>query len=407
MSKTRPESHMMSHGYNEAEALHSVKPPIYQTSTFGFATAAEGKQFFLDAQQGKNGGYIYSRLHNPNLSIAEKRLALLDHTEDSALFASGMAAISTVFYDRLRPGDVLLYSEPCYGGTHYFIQHFLPEIDVKTVGFHPSENTEDILKRLEDKGLKNKVTHIHIETPINPTMELIDIAMIVRMAERLSSDEKVTTSIDNTFLGPVFQQPATLGIGYVIYSATKFLGGHSDLVAGAVSGTAENINKLKSRRSSLGNMLGPFDSWLITRSMETLHVRMERQQKTAKEVALFLRSHPAVKDVYYLDFLEQDSTDAVIFQKQSKGAGSMLSFNLKGGEQEAYLFLDRLKLVKLAVSLGSTESLAQHPFTMTHANVAADIKQRLGITLAMIRLSVGLEHHEDLIADLRQALPAE
>jgi len=398
---------MMSLGYDPASASQSLKPPIYQTSTFGFTTAEEGKQFFQDSMAGRGGGLIYTRLDNPNLQMFEKRLALLDEKEDSLLFASGMAAIATVFMDKLKHGDVLLYSEPCYGGTHHLIKHYLEELGVRSFGYSNDMSKTDILKMLRDQDALSGLKHIHLETPINPTCGLFDIKMVSEFAEERfrESGTEITTSIDNTFLGPVFQKPARLGVDYIIYSATKYLGGHSDIIAGAVSCNENLSQSLRKRRGYFGNMGNPHDAWLLCRSLETLDIRMHHQQQNAKKLAQHLYDHPKDLDVNYLGLDNLSDIESQLFQSQCVGAGAMLSFTIpNAGEQEAFKFLNALELVKLAVSLGSTESLAQHPHTMTHANVSAAEKERLGISPAMIRISVGLENISDLIADIDLAL---
>ncbi len=415
MSKSHfsPESQMMSHGYQAYEHCGSVKAPLFQTSTFAFKTASEGKAFFelayglREPKTGEELGMIYSRVNNPTLETAEKRLALWDKGEEAALFASGMAAISTTMFTFLRPGDLLLFGSPVYGGTDHFIHHILPQFGVKTVMFTAEDSRADIVKRVETQFPGEKPVFIYVETPGNPTNSIIDIEMCASLSEHFSiSGRNCILAVDNTFLGPVFQHPLEFGAHLVIYSATKFIGGHSDLVAGACVGSHHLIATIKGTRTFMGSMLDPHSSWLIMRSLETLKVRMEQQVKGAACVAEFLKSHPKVKAMHYLGFLEDSGEQRRIFEKQCLAAGSMVAFEVKGGEAEAFRFLDNLSLFKLAVSLGSTESLAEHPATMTHVDVSPEDRQKLGITPALVRLSIGLEDPDDLIEVVRHALDA-
>ncbi len=408
--KFKPESLMMSHGYKPELSEGAVKCPIFQTSTFVFQKAEDGKAFFevaygiREKEESEEMGLIYSRLNNPDLEILENRLSLWDNAGDTAVFESGMSAISTALMEFLNPGDLLLFSNPVYGGTDHFIKHVLTKYGIEVMGFNPGQSIEEIERMLQDSGKADQLAYIYLETPANPTNDLIDIKGCVELAKKYSSaDKKVIVGVDSTYLGPLWQNPLELGADLVIYSATKYIGGHSDLIAGACSGSAEIIGRVKVLRTFLGNMASPYTGWLLMRSLETLKIRMERQGNTAAHVAKYLKQHPKVEKVYYLGDLEEGSEQKRIYDEQCKDAGAMLSFDIKGGEAEAFRFLNHLKLVKLAVSLGSTESLAQHPATMTHAGVDPELKQILGITDKMVRLSVGVEAHEDLIHDLEKA----
>lgn len=409
-SNMRPESLMMSYGYKPALSEGAIKCPIFQTSTFVFQTAMEGKRFFevayglREKEQGEELGLIYSRLNNPDLEILENRLCLWDGAEDCAVFESGMSAISTALMEFMAPGDLLLYSRPVYGGTDHFINHFLKKLNIEALGFHASDSREQIIARIEATGKADRLTMIHIETPANPTNALIDIEMCADIKRHFSTPEKtVILSVDNTYMGPIWQHPLKHGADLVLYSATKYIGGHSDVIAGACLGSKELMVRVKGLRTFLGNMAGPWTGWLLMRSLETLKVRMDQQATNAHFVAEFLQSHPKVEKVYYLGFLEGER-DQEIFKRQYTSCGAMISFDVKGGEAEAFRFLDSLQLIKLAVSLGGTESLAEHPQTMTHADVPEEDKNVMSITERLVRLSVGVEHHEDLIADIRQAL---
>lgn len=408
----RPESLMMTYGYTPEWSEGAIKCPIYQTSTFVFKTAEEGKAFFelaygkRYARPGEIPGLIYSRLNNPNMQILEERLCLWDGAEEAAAFESGMSAIATTMLTFLKPGDAIVYGSPIYGGTHHFINHYLVSIGVQVLDFHPKQSREEILNRIEQSGLRNRIRMLYVETPANPTNDLFDIQMIRSIADELSglSDQKIKVVVDNTYLGPVFQHPLEHGADLVVYSATKYLGGHSDLIAGVVLGRKSDLELIKHLRTFLGNMISPNTAWLLMRSIETLKIRMERQQSNARRVVEWLQQHPRIARVYYPGLPSQGEDQVLIFNRQCIGPGAMISFDIAGGESEAFRFLNRLRLIHLAVSLGSNESLAQHPHTMTHSDVPETDKLLHNITPSMIRLSVGIEHHEDLIADLTQAL---
>jgi methionine-gamma-lyase len=411
--KMHPESLMMSHGYKPSLSEGAIKCPIFQTSTFVFNTAEEGKRFFevayglSDQKEGEELGLIYSRLNNPDLEILENRLCLWDEAEDCAVFESGMSAISTALMEFMVPGDLLVYSRPVYGGTDHFINHFLKKMGIASVGFRADETEEAVVERILATGKADRLTMIHIETPANPTNALIDIDMCVAIKKRFSTPEKpVILSVDNTYMGPLWQHPLQLGADLVLYSATKYIGGHSDVIAGACLGSKALIGRIKGLRTFLGNMAGPWTGWLLMRSLETLKVRMEQQALNAVQVANYLRQHPKVSHVYYLGFIPEQGTpnEQRIFREQYTSSGAMIAFDVKGGEKEAFLLLNNLKLIKLAVSLGSTESLAEHPGTMTHADVPQEDKNAMNITPSLVRLSVGVEHYEDIIADIEQAL---
>lgn len=408
--KFHSESKMMSHGYNPFWSEGSVKCPIFQTSTFVFKTAQEGKAFFelaygkREKDANENVGLIYSRINNPDLQILEERLCLWDKAEEGAVFESGMAAISTVLLEFLKPNDVLLYSRPVYGGTDHFINDILPKYNIEVVEFFAGQSEEEIIANLEKTGKADRLKLIYCETPSNPTNTLIDFDICASIKKKYSTEEnEVVFAVDNTYFGPIWQNPIENGADLVIYSATKYLGGHSDLIAGAVLGRKDMMLRVKTLRTFLGNMAAPWTGWLLMRSLETLQVRLTKQQENAKVIAEHLSKHPKVEKVYYLGNLDKSSEDYKIFKKQCKGTGAMVSFDVVGGEKEAFKFLDALKLVKLAVSLGSTESLAQHPRTMTHAGISDEDLDKLGITDKLIRLSVGVEHYDDLIWDINQA----
>lgn len=406
---------MMSYGYKPELSEGSIKPPIFQTSTFVFKTAEEGKAFFEVAYgkrqlgQQEELGLIYSRINNPDLEILEDRLTLWDGAEEAAAFGSGMSAITTVLLEFLNPGDAVLYNIPIYGGTHHFMNHVLTRLGIRAISFGINSTREDIEAIIEKEGVGGNLAMICIETPANPVNALVDMRMCAEIAAKYSTPERKTlVAVDNTYMGPLWQKPLDHGVDLVMYSATKYIGGHSDVIAGAVLGRKSEMQRVKAMRTFLGNMCSPQTSWLLMRSLETLKVRMDQQQVNAQKVAAFLSSHPKIRAVHYLGLLnEKDHPEQYrIYQQQCLGPGAMISFEIHGGEKEAFRFLNSLELVHLAVSLGSTESLAEHPATMTHTDIPEDEKARAGITDSLIRLSVGVERAEDLIDDLNRALEA-
>jgi methionine-gamma-lyase len=406
-----PESLMMSYGYKPASSEGSIKPPIFQTSTFVFNTAEEGKAFFeiayglREQEPTEELGMIYSRVNNPNLEILENRLCLWDKAEACAVFESGMAAISTAILSFVRPGMLILYSQPTYGGTDHFITHYLQDMGITTIGFSSAHSKEDLIQMVKESGLEDKLALIYIETPANPTNDIIDIAMCKAVADEFTSPTQAVYVIaDNTYMGPLWSHPLQHGADIVLYSATKYIGGHSDLIAGAVLGSADIIAKVKESRTFFGNMPSPNTAWLLLRSLETLKIRMEKQAANAKAVAGFLQGHPKVKHLHYLGLLTPEDPSYELYKRQYNAAGAMLSFELGDNEADAFTFLNHLQLIKLAVSLGSTESLAEHPASMTHAGVCPILKIQRGITENLVRLSIGIEHQDDLIRDIRHAL---
>ena len=408
----KPESLMMSYGYKPELSEGAIKCPIFQTSTFVFKSAEEGKAFFevayghREKKEGEELGLIYSRINNPDLEILENRLTLWDEAEECAVFESGMAAITTVLLEFLKPGDLLLISNPVYGGSDHFIKKILPKFGISVAEFSVGQTKEEIIQLVENTGIADKLAMVYIETPANPTNDLIDIEESKEIAKYFSSSEKeIYLAVDNTYMGPIWQHPLKHGADLVLYSATKYIGGHSDVIAGACLGSKELMKRVKGLRTFLGNMASPNSGWLLLRSLETLKVRMDTQAINAKKVAAFLNTHPLVEKVYYIGNLsEKDGAQFNIKNKQCLSNGGMISFDVKGAEKDAFRFLNSLKLIKLAVSLGGTESLAEHPATMTHVDLDPALKNKLSITEKMVRLSIGVEFHEDIIYDIEQAL---
>ncbi|MFQ5523953.1 MAG: trans-sulfuration enzyme family protein [Acidimicrobiia bacterium] len=397
-----PETASVSEGYEPAESLGSVKPPVYMTSTFATETAAETKRYIellyglAEGAEDEEPGFIYTRLDGPNLRVAEARIAAWEDAEDAIVTNSGMSAITTVLLTLLRPGALVLHSNPLYGGTSTVIRRVLSQWEVEAISFDAQTSEAEVAALAED----DRLALIYLETPANPTNDLFDIAL----ASRVASSRQVPLVVDNTFLSPVWQRPLEHGADLVIHSATKYLGGHSDLTAGAVCGGGSLIERLRHTRYRIGSTADPMTAWLLGRSLETLGLRVRRQTENATRVASFLDGHPAVSEVNHLSLIPEGDPRREIYDRQCLGPGAMISFEVMGGEDGAFRFLDALKLVRLAVSLGGTESLVSHPWTTSHATSSPEEKLALGITAGTIRLSVGIEAPQDLIADLDQAL---
>ncbi|UQY44904.1 cystathionine gamma-synthase family protein [Mixta hanseatica] len=408
----QPETQMLNYGYDPALSEGAVKPPVFLTSTFVFKSAEDGRNFFdyvsgrREPPAGLSGGLVYSRFNHPNSEIVEDRLAVYERAESSVLFSSGMSAISTTLLAFVRPGDVILHSQPLYGGTETLLSKTFNQLGVAAVGFSDGLDEEKVQEAADQAIATGRVAVILIETPANPTNSLVDIALIRRVADKIEQQQgsRPIIACDNTLLGPLFQRPLEHGADISLYSLTKYVGGHSDLIAGAAMGSKVLMNQVRALRSAIGTQLDPHSSWMLGRSLETLSLRMEKANSNAAAVAHFLRAHQKVEKLHYLSFLDSDSPAGKTFQAQSSGAGSTFSFDIRGGQQAAFRFLNALQLFKLAVSLGGTESLASHPGSTTHSGVPAEVRQRIGIGEATIRLSIGIENSDDLIEDLRLAL---
>jgi methionine-gamma-lyase len=416
----KPETQMMGFGYDPSLSEGSLKPPIFLTSTFVFKTAQDGKDFFdytsgrREPGAGQSSGLVYSRFNNPNLEVLEDRLALWEEGEAAAVFSSGMSAISTVIWTHVRPGDVILMSQPLYGGTETLIEKTLPPFGVNAVGFSLGHDRAAVMEAADRASAKaaetgGRVCLVMVETPANPTNSLVDLALMQEISALIGkrqSGGRPPVVVDNTFLGPVFQRPLGFGADLVMYSLTKYVGGHSDLVAGGVVGSREAVGPVKKLRGALGTQLDPNTAWMIMRSMETLSLRMHKAAENAALVADFLRKHAKIAAVNYLGFLSADDPRRAVFKRQCQSAGSTFGFIVKGAEAEAFRLLDSLQVIKLAVSLGGTETLISHPASTTHSGVPKQTRERLGITDGLIRISVGIEDAGDLIADLGAALDA-
>ncbi len=412
--KLSPATLMMGYGFDPVLSEGSLKPPIFLTSTFVFPNAAAGKRHFegvTGKRPGGADGLVYSRFNGPNQEILEDRLAIWDEAEDALTFSSGMAAIATLFLSMVQPGDVIVHSGPLYAATETLIGRILGRFGVKWLDFPAGAMREEIDAVLARAAATGRVALIYLESPANPTNALVDIEAVAaaRDAAFADTEEKPPIAIDNTFLGPLWQRPLKHGADLVVYSLTKYAGGHSDLVAGGVLGSKAHIATIRSMRNTIGTICDPNTAWMLLRSLETLELRMSRAGENAAKVCAFLRHHPKVERVGYLGFLADTpgmERQADIYRRHCTGGGSTFSLYLKGGEAESFRFLDALRIAKLAVSLGGTETLASHPAAMTHLSVPDDRKAALGITDNLVRISIGVEDAGDLIADCEQALAA-
>lgn len=410
--KLKPSTLMMGHGYDPTLSEGSLKPPIFLTSTFAFESAAAGKKFFehiTGKREGPADGLVYGRFNGPNQEILEDRLAVWDEADDSLVFSSGMSAIATMLLALVGQNDVIVHSGPLYAATETLIARILSRFGVGFVDFPAGATREEIdaildrAKTLaEEKG--GKVALVYLESPANPTNALVDVEAVRAARDAaFTGEQKPAIAIDNTFLGPLWQQPIKQGAELVVYSLTKYAGGHSDLVAGGVSGNQDLINVMRPMRNVIGTICDPNTAWMLLRSLETLELRMNRAGENAAKVCAYLKAHPKVDGLGYLGMID-DPRQQDIFNRHCTGAGSTFSLFIKGGEAESFKFLDALKIAKLAVSLGGTETLASHPAAMTHLSVPQERKDALGITDNLVRISIGIEDPDDLIADFDQAL---
>ncbi|GAB6616340.1 MULTISPECIES: methionine gamma-lyase [Bacillus] len=383
MKKKHMETALIHHGYTSEEHKGSLTPPLFQTSTFTFETAQQGEASFA----GVDPSYIYSRLGNPTVKLFEERMAVLEGGEEALAFGSGMAAISATLIGFLKAGDHIICSNGLYGCTYGFLE-VLEEKFMITHSFCDMETEGDV-----ENKIRPNTKVIFVETPINPTMKLIDLKQVIRVAKR----NGLLVVVDNTFCSPYLQRPLELGCDAVVHSATKYIGGHGDVVAGVtICKTKALAEKIRPMRKDIGGIMAPFDAWLLLRGLKTLAVRMDRHCDNAEKIVSFLKNHDAVEGVWY--------PEGELASRQMKRGGGVISFSVKGGKEETQAFINDLHFITIAVSLGDTETLIQHPATMTHAAIPAELRQEMGIYDNLIRLSVGLESWEDIVSDLEQAL---
>jgi len=411
----KPATLMMGLGYDPRLSEGALKPPIFLTSTFTFESAAAGKRHFegLTGQRTEEvAGLVYSRFNGPNQEILEDRLAIWDGAEDALVFSSGMSAIVTLLLAYVQSGDVIVHSGPLYAATEGFVARVLGKFGVTYLDFPAGADRdaiEGILAQARGQAAAQggRLAMIYLESPANPTNALVDIEAVAAARDALCGGDPhcPPIAIDNTFLGPLWQRPLEHGAQIVVYSLTKYAGGHSDLVAGGLSGARRWMDPVRSLRNTIGTICDPNTAWMLLRSLETLEIRMRRATENAVKVCDMLKDHPKVEAVGFLGLLGEGK-QADIYRRHCTGPGSTFSLYVRGGEAEAFRFLDSLKVAKLAVSLGGTETLASHPAAMTHLSVPAERRATLGITDNLVRISIGIEDADDLIADFEQALAA-
>lgn len=379
------------HGeHRETHAHRALNPPIYQTSTFVF-DSIEDVEKVMDFQSDE---YVYTRGKNPTLKLFEERMSLLEEGQGAVSFSSGMAAISSVLFSLLRPGDNLVVHRTLYGSSYNVTAKLLPEygIGCRNVDLR---NPENLLQVIDDR-----TRVIYFETPANPSLDIIDIEEVARIAR----PRGIRVVVDNTFATPVFQRPLTLGADVVVHSATKYICGHGDVVAGvAVARDPEYVHRLKfDYMCEFGGVLSPFNGWLLLRGMKTLGLRMRQHEASAREVAAYLNGHGAVRQVWYPGLPGTEGHETA--SRQMSGYGAVISFEVRGDEDAARKVVNSVKLARLAVSLGDTETLIELPAAMTHRGYPPEILEEFGLSRIMIRISVGLEDPADLMEDLDRAL---
>lgn len=373
------------------EQFGSLATPLYQTSTFIFDNAEQGAQRFA----GESEGYIYTRLGNPTTRQLEMRMAALEEMEDAAATATGMAAVSGALLANLQAGDHLISSKAVYGCSFALMSHMLTKFGIEVSFVDMTDPTEI------EKEIRVNTKLIFLETPINPNLVVLDLEKILAIAKK----HNITSVVDNTFLTPVLQKPALMGADIVVHSATKYLNGHGDVVAGIICGTKEMIEHIKlTALKDIGATMSPHDAWLILRGLKTLPIRIERHCQNAQVIAEYLESHPAVDTVYYPGLKSHSGFKYI--GNQMKAAGGVIAFELKTDIAGGAAFINRMELFSIAVSLGDAESLIQHPASMTHSPYSEEERRSAGISDSLIRISVGLENVNDIISDLKQSLEA-
>jgi len=371
------------------EQFGSLATPLYQTSTFIFENAEQGAKRFA----GEEEGFIYSRLGNPTTRQLEMRVAAMEGMEDAAATATGMAAVSGALLANLSAGDHLISSKAVYGCSFALMSHMLTKFGIE-VTFVDMEDPSTI-----EAAIQPNTKMVFLETPINPNLVVLDLKAILD----ISNKHNLISVVDNTFLTPVLQRPVEFGADIVIHSATKYLNGHGDVVAGIICGSKEMIEHIKlTSLKDIGGTMSPHDAWLILRGIKTLSVRVERHCQNAQRVAEYLESHPNVERVYYPGLKSHPGYKFI--GTQMKGAGGVIAFELKTNLQGGAEFINRMELFSIAVSLGDAESLIQHPASMTHSPYSDEERREAGISDSLIRISTGLENVEDLIEDLKQSL---
>ena len=371
------------------DAQHgALSTPIYQTSTFVFDNVQQGSNRFLGEEQ----GYIYGRLGNPTVRELEIKMATLEGTEDAAAFGSGMGAISSVLLANLNKGDHIIASSALYGCSFALLNHKFADLGIEVTFVDMSFESE------VRAAIQENTKVIFLETPVNPNLVVFDLVMLASIAK----ENQLVSVIDNTFMSPVLQNPVKFGFDIVVHSATKYLNGHGDVVAGIACGSADQIQNIKlTTLKDMGAVISPNDAWLIIRGLKTLHLRVERHCQNAQKVAEFLEGNSAVKEVYYPGLASHSGNKFI--GNQMKAGGGVIAFELNGEFAQAIEFMNALKMCVIAVSLGDAETLIQHPASMTHSPYTDEERREAGITDTLVRIAVGLEHVDDIIADLQQA----
>lgn len=380
------------HGYDPLSAEGALTPPLHLTSTFAFETAEQGGARFA----GEAPGHIYTRISNPTTDLLEQRMASLEGGEAAVATASGMGAITSVLWSFLRAGDELITDKTLYGCTFSFFQHGLSRFGVTVTHV-------DLTNPLAlETAISDNTKVVYFETPANPNMRLVDIAAISAIAKRHGAK----TVVDNTYATPVQTRPLEHGADVVVHSATKYLGGHGDLIAGIAIGSADDMTEVRmvGVKDMTGSVLAPFNAMLIMRGLKTLSLRVERHAQSALKVAEMLQNRPEVQSVFYPGLPEFPQHD--LAKRQMDGFGGMIAFELKGGYSAGIAMMNRLRLIRRAVSLGDAETLIQHPASMTHSTYTREEREAHGIGEGLVRISVGLEDVSDLMEDLHQALGA-
>ncbi len=382
------ETDVVHGGQHPDERTGALSPPIYQTSTFAFRNADHGASLFKEEAE----GYIYTRISNPNINLLADKMALLESADAGSIFASGLAAIFNAVVAVTRSGGHIISDDTIYGGTFTLLKEYMPEfgIDVTFV------DATDLNKVAE--AINSRTTMLFVETPANPTMKIIDIAECAKFVH----SKNLLLCVDNTFATPYLQKPIELGADIVLHSATKYLGGHGDIIGGVVVGAQDFNKKLWDKAKEIGASISPFNAWLILRGLKTLAVRMERHCISAGKIAEYLAAHKKIDNVYYPGLSTHPGHQ--LAAKQMKGFGGMIGFDVHGGKEAGKILMDSVKLCTLAVSLGDVDTLIEHPASMTHSSYSEEELRACGIGLGFVRLSVGLEHVDDLIEDLEQAL---
>lgn len=409
-----PESLALGYGFDPFMSEGSIKPPIFMTSTFAFKSARDGEALFRQMAGKREAGdpeeadLIYTRFNNPSMEVLEDRLTLHDSGEAALVFSSGMGAITTSLLACAEAGTTILQTSPLYGASEVFIRNMMPGFGVKSFEVDAWATEEEILDAARRAAKEGPVSVIYTESPANPTNALVDIEACSRVCDTMEKEtgRRPILMCDNTMMGPIGHAPLEHGADLALYSLTKYVGGHSDLIAGGAIGSDDVVAKIRKMRNFLGTTLDAHTCWLLTRSLETVRLRMERAFENARVCAEFLNGHEKIGKVMYPGFLKDGDPQKSVFDRQCKAAGSTFSFDVLGGKEAAFRLLDNLRLVKLAVSLGGTESLMCHPGSTTHSSVPEDVRARIGFTEGLVRFSVGIESADDLIVDLKQALDA-